>query len=308
MAKKFTPKRKATKEQMGSGLEALLGGNRLDKAMKESPVETVKTLAKEFSFIPIVDIEANPDQPRREFDEEQLEELANSIDIHGIIQPITVRWMGNGKYQIISGERRFRASKKAKKETIPAFIRTANDTELLEMGLIENIQREDLNPMEIAFSYLRLKQMAGLTQKELSKRVKAPRSTVANYLGILETSFPVQQAIKDGRLSFGAAKSFAGIKDKQLQELFLKEILEHPEWTTREIEKEARTYKVKNTAAKPKQPANEDIKMVKEAFQKFFGTKQVKVSVDGKDTKSGSITIKFANQEQLEQFYKSVEL
>ncbi|MEM9929936.1 MAG: ParB/RepB/Spo0J family partition protein, partial [Bacteroidota bacterium] len=252
-------RKKPTKAKLGSGLDALLGGNRLDKAMRENPKETVATLSKDFAKLPIEKIFANPDQPRREFEEEPLQELANSIDIHGIIQPITVRSMGDGTYQIISGERRYRASKKAGLKEIPAFIRVADDQALLEMGLIENIQREDLNPMEIAFSYLRLKQLSNLTQAELGKRVKAPRSTVANYLGILETSYPVQQAIKEGKLSFGAAKTFAGIKDKNLQELFLKEILDHPEWTTRQVEKAAKAYKQTNTTRRPSQPKDDDI-------------------------------------------------
>jgi ParB family chromosome partitioning protein len=307
MAKARPVPRKASKARVGSGLDALFQGKRLDKAIEDAPAETVSELSKHFALIPINKIKANPDQPRREFEEEALAELANSISIHGIIQPITVRYMGDDSYQIISGERRFRASKKTDLKEVPAFIRTANDQELLEMGLIENIQREDLNPMEIAFSYLRLKQMTNMTQKELSVRVKAPRSSVANYLGILETSYPVQQAIKEGHLSFGAAKTFAGIKDKGLQEMFLKEVLAHPEWTTRDVEKASKAYKQSNTTKQPSQPKNDDLNMVKEAFQEFFGTKDVKIKLDGKKDKSGTISLRFVSQEQLEQFYKSLE-
>lgn len=313
MAKARPVPRKAPKKAVKSGLDALFGGNRMDKganldeALKTSPEETIKALSKDFAFVPISNISANPDQPRREFDDKALEELADSIKIHGIIQPITVRHMGDGTYQIISGERRFRASKMVDLKEIPAFIRVANDQSLLELGLIENIQREDLNPMEIAFSYLRLKQISKLTQVELSKRVKAPRSTVANYLGLLEASYPVQKAIKEGKIGFGAAKTFAGIKEKDLQEVFLKEVLDHPDWTTREIENAAKAYKKSNAARTPSQPKNDDIEMVKKAFQEFFGTKQVKIKLDGRDAKSGVISLKFLSQEQLEQFYKTIE-
>ncbi len=308
MAKKFTPKRKATKDQMGSGLEALLGGNRLDKAMKESPKETIATLSKDFSFLPISAIHANPDQPRKEFEEAPLAELAESIRVHGIIQPMTVRHMGDGTYQIISGERRFRASQRAGLKEVPAFIRTADDQTLLEMALIENIQRQDLNPMEVAYSYYRLKEDFSLTQNQVADRVGKPRTTVANYLGILNTSPKVQDAIKEKKISIGVAKTFSNIKDVSLQEQFLQEILDNPSWSVRKIEEEAKGYKMKNKASKPTKPEDGDLKMVKEAFQKFFGTKQVKVTSDGKADKSGSVTIKFANQEQLEQFYKAVEL
>jgi len=156
MAKKLNPSRKPTKGQLGQGLNSLLGGQRLDRAMAESPKETVETLSRDFSFLPVSKITANPDQPRKEFDDTALQELADSIKVHGIIQPMTVRHMGDGTYQIISGERRFRASQRAGLQQVPAFIRTVNDQTLLEMALIENIQRQDLNPMEVAYSYFRL--------------------------------------------------------------------------------------------------------------------------------------------------------
>ncbi|MTB51263.1 ParB/RepB/Spo0J family partition protein [Lewinella sp. W8] len=316
MAKKFKrgqPSKDALSNSLGdvlkkgAGVNAVFGERQVQETLAKPTAEAVSTLSRNFAMLPLDKIFPNPDQPRKEFEQEPLDELTDSIRAHGIIQPITVRHMGDGSYQIISGERRYRASKAAELTEVPAFIRTANDQTLLEMALIENVLRQDLNPMEIAYSYLRLKQEFKLTQKELSDRVGIKRSTVANYLGILETSPMVQEAIKNNQLTIGAAKAFAGIKDKQLQELFLKDILDHPEWSIRKIEQEAKSYKEKTKVSKNRQPSNDELKEVKQAFQAFFGTKQIKIDLEDKDAKSGSITIKFKNQEELEGFYKSVE-
>jgi ParB family chromosome partitioning protein len=275
--------------------------------MKASPKETVETLSKDFSFLPITKIHANPDQPRKEFEEEALLELAESIKVHGIIQPMTVRHMGDGTYQIISGERRFRASQRAGLQQVPAFIRTANDQTLLEMALIENIQRQDLNPMEVAYSYFRLKEDFDLTQNQVADRVGKPRTTVANYLGILNTSIKVQNAIRDKKISIGVAKTFAGIKDVGHQELFLEEILSNEYWNVRDIEREAKGYQKKNKPGKTRQPKEEDLSAFLERCREFFGTKQVKVTLDGKQAKSGKLTVNFSNQEELEEWYKAME-
>lgn len=306
MPKKFNPGKKPSKATLNRGIDVLLKNRSLDQAMQESPKETVEALSRDFSYLPLEQIYANPDQPRQEFEPEPLSELANSIKVHGIIQPMTVRHMGDGTYQIISGERRFRASKLAGLKVVPAFIRTADDQTLLEMALIENVQRQDLNPMEIAYSYYRLSEDFKLTQQEVAYRVGKQRSTVTGYLSVLNSSPKVQQAVRDKKISIGAAKTFANIKDVGQQELFLEEILKN-DWSVRKIEQEARGYKAKNKATPARQPENEDIAIVRDAFQKFFGTKQVKVSLDNKTAKSGSITLKFANSEQLEQFFKAVE-
>jgi len=314
MAKARPVPKKASKAKLGSGLDALFGGSRmdktkqLDKALESSPKETVAALSNKFLVLPISKINANPDQPRKEFEETPLQELADSIKVHGIIQPMTVRHMGDGTYQIISGERRFRASQLAGLKEVPAFIRTANDQTLLEMALIENIQREDLNPMEVAYSYYRLSEDFDLKQEELAKRVGKGRPTVANYLGILKTSPKVQAAIRDKKISIGVAKTFFGIKDIALQEMFLDEILtKGKDWNVRQIEAQAKSYKKKKKSGPVRQPENDDLKTVKSAFQEFFGTKQIQVKLDGKQAKSGSISINFSNQEELEQFFKCVE-
>lgn len=309
MAKARPTPKKASKAKLGSGLDALFQGKRLDKALADNPAETVRELSKDFAYLPISKIHANPDQPRKEFAEEPLQELANSIKVHGIIQPMTVRHMGDGTYQIISGERRFRASQLAGLKEVPAFIRTPDDQTLLEMALIENIQRQDLNPMEVAYSYYRLREDYNLTQEQIADRVGKPRTTVTNYLGILKTSPQVQQAIREKKISIGVAKTFAGIKDVGLQEAFLDDILKNGDnWNVREIEAKAKSYKKKNKPGAPRQPENEDIKTVRGAFQEFFGTKQIKVTTDGKNATSGAITIRFNNQEELEQFFKCVEI
>jgi len=311
MAKPRPVPRKASKAKLGSGLDALFQGKRLDKAMEESPAETVAALSKDFLRLPINKINANPDQPRKEFEEVPLQELAESIRIHGIIQPMTVRHMGDGTYQIISGERRFRASQLAGLTEVPAFIRKAGDQELLEMALIENIQRQDLNPMEVAYSYFRLAQDFDLTQNEVADRVGKKRTTVTNYLSVLKTSPKVQQAIRDKDISIGGAKAVAGIKDIALQEMFLAEILQNEDWSVRAIEKKAADYKAKRTAAKKSSSTksnSDDLKTVKKAFEDFFETKKVAVKMDGKGKESGTITIQFTSKDELEHFYKTVEL
>lgn len=293
--------------EKNKGLAAFFPGKRLDQAMEEQPEETVRTLSRNFAMIPVEKISANPDQPRKDFEEEPLEELAASIRVHGIIQPLTVRHMGDGTYQIISGERRFRASQRAELKEVPAFIRTANDQSLLEMALIENIQRQDLNPMEVAYSYYRLKEDFSLTHEEVADRVGKPRSTVSNYLGILQTSPRVQKAIRERQISIGVAKTFAGIKDIGQQEAFLDDILQHKNWNARDIEREARAYKKKNVAGKSRQASDDDTKRVERAFQEFFELKAIKVKLEKKGSRSGSITISFSNKEELDQLFKAVE-
>ncbi|MEM7575719.1 MAG: ParB/RepB/Spo0J family partition protein [Bacteroidota bacterium] len=307
MAKRLS-KTKPSKKDLGSGLDALLSGRKLDKAMADKPEATVNTLSRQFAVLPIAKIGANPDQPRKEFEQGPLQELADSIKVHGIIQPLTVRHMGDGSYQIISGERRFRASQLAGLKEVPAFIRTANDQTLLEMALIENIQRQDLNPMEVAYSYLRLRDEFGLTQAQLADRVGKQRSTVTNYLGILKTSPAVHEAIKTQQISIGAAKAIGGVKDLILQDEFLKDVLAHPSWSVRQIEAKAKEYK---KAAIPKDKTTiktnrDELKMVEKAFKEFFGF-PAKVVIDNKKEGSGHVKISFPDKQALHHLFKAVE-
>lgn len=310
MAKRFV-KGKASKKDLASSFDALLGGKGkgLDKAMQQAPKETVETLSKDFAYLPVAKISANPDQPRKEFEEGPLQELANSIKVHGIIQPMTVRHMGDGTYQIISGERRFRASQRAGLKEVPAFIRTANDQTLLEMALIENIQRQDLNPMEVAYSYLRLQDEFKLTQKEVGERVGKQRSTVTNYLSVLKSHTEVQGAIRDQKISIGTAKAIASIKDFGMQKVFLQEVLSNPGWSVRTIEKEANAYKVSSSKNKPKsmkQARREEMKQVENAFKEFFGAK-VKVYLEDGEDYRGHVMIQFDDKDMLHHIYKAVE-
>ncbi|MEZ4986483.1 MAG: ParB/RepB/Spo0J family partition protein [Saprospiraceae bacterium] len=234
--------KKPSKGQLGSGIDALFGGGakKVAEAIAENPTEVVRELARHFAMIPLAEIERNPDQPRYEFDTEALEELADSIKVHGIIQPLTVRYLEPGRYQIISGERRWKASKLAGLTEVPAYIRVANDQTLLEMAIIENIQREDLTPLEIANSYSRLKQECELTNEALAERMGKKTSTITNYLRLLGLHISVQEALKNETITMGHAKVIAGL-DLLLQESFLKEIIAKG-WSVRQTETQGKVY------------------------------------------------------------------
>lgn len=210
------------KKALGLGIKALL--NNIDEELKTTsetiPAVREKTAITIGGRIPISQIEVNPKQPRRDFDEKALKELAESIRTHDIIQPVTVAKLSNGKYRLISGERRFRASKIAGLKDIPAYIRTANDQELLEMALLENLQRENLNAIEVALSYKRLMDECDLTQEQVSERMKKERSTVANYLRLLKLPPDIQKAVRDGQLSMGHARAIITL-DKVEEQLYV---------------------------------------------------------------------------------------
>ena len=211
------------KKALGRGLSALLSDNTPEDKLEvdiQSPANPGQKapIASGIAEIPVEEIEVNPFQPRTHFDQEALQELSESIKIHGIIQPITVRRLTNHQYQLISGERRFQASKLAGLKTIPAYIRSANDQQMLEMALIENIQRENLNAIEIALSYQRLISECSLKQDELGERVGKNRATVTNYLRLLRLPPDIQIAVRDNKLSMGHARAIINVEnpDKQL--------------------------------------------------------------------------------------------
>ncbi len=203
------------KPALGRGLSALLENAKTDITTKTTDNAPVVGAV---STVSLDAIDTNPFQPRNDFEEMALEELAQSIKEHGIIQPVTLRKLGYDKYQIISGERRFRAAQMIGLKEVPAYIRVANDQEMLEMALIENIQREDLNPIEIALSYKRLVEECKLTQEQLSKRVGKQRSTVTNYLRLLKLPAPIQKALRENQITMGHARALINIdhEDKQL--------------------------------------------------------------------------------------------
>jgi len=204
------------KPALGKGLGALLSNASTDITSKNNEgTDVVNSIA----LIPVADIEANPFNPRNKFDEEALEELKNSIQQHGIIQPLTVRKMGRGKYQLISGERRFRASQLAGLTEVPAYIRIANDQTMLEMALVENIQREDLNAIEVALSYQRLIEECDLTQEQLSQKVAKSRASITNHLRLLKLPVEIQLGVIENKISMGHARALvsAGTEEEQIR-------------------------------------------------------------------------------------------
>lgn len=289
----------------GGGIHAIIPKN-IDEEIEKNPEKIVKEFSQHFAMIPLKEIEANPGQPRKDFDPEALEELAASIQVHGLIQPITVRRFSDHEFQIISGERRYRASQIAGLEEVPAYIRIANDQTILEMALIENIQRQDLNPFEVAVSYYRLKEECNLTDLELSKRVGKKRSTITNYLRLLDLHIEVIEALKTGELSMGHARAIAGIQDKLLQKQLLDKILNN-KLSVRDAEKEAKKFSVATKKVKANLDAGQDYKAVLDDFKAFFGTIKVKIELTDKEKGGGRIVIAFSDTDELNEYFKRVE-
>ena len=308
MAKRKRPSGSSSniKKQMGSGIDALFSGNRGEEALASGAPEVVRELSTHFLMLPVEQIERNPDQPRMDFDPDALQELADSIQVHGIIQPITVRRIEPKRYQIISGERRFRASQIAELTEIPAFIRLADDQALLEMALIENIQRQDLNPMEVAYSYYRLKEEFDLTDERVAERVGKRRATVTNYLRLLDLHPRVIDAIKTQDISMGHARAIAGIADKELQNVFLKEVLEKG-YSVRDTEQAAKSYTKRPKKKRQFPQLNAEQQLMLDHFKAYFGTGKVKLAFDKDQDCAGEIIIEFKNEEQLTELFKSVE-
>jgi ParB family chromosome partitioning protein len=224
------------KKALGRGLSALL-----DNAETENPQKEIsgEYTAEYVAQVRVEQIEPNPFQPRSHFDETELNQLAESIREHGIIQPLTLRKIGHHKYQLISGERRLKASKIVGLSQVPAYIRLANDEQMLEMALVENIQREDLNPLEIALSFQRLLEECRIKQEDLSQKVGKDRSTIANYIRLLKLPTEIQVAVRDNLISMGHARAIINVPDEQSQLLILKKILERKS-SVREVEEMVR--------------------------------------------------------------------
>ena len=228
---------------LGRGLSAILGTTETDSLKYNSQKET--QIVGQTLNISLNEIETNPFQPRKNFDQERLHELAISIEQLGIIQPITVRKLRDNKYQLISGERRFRASQLAGLEKIPAFVRIANDQEMLEMALVENIQREDLSPIEVALSYQRLIDEIKLTQEECSERVGKNRSTVTNFLRLLKLPSEIQKGLSDGKINVGHARALISVQNSDTQINIYHDIVANG-YSVREVEQLAKDFGDKN--------------------------------------------------------------
>lgn len=295
---------KATKKQaLGRGLSALLKDpdNDINSAEDKNADKVVGNIVE----LDIESIEVNPFQPRTNFNEESLRELASSIRELGVIQPITVRKLEFNKYQLVSGERRFRASKLIGLETIPAYIRIANDQESLEMALVENIQRQDLDPIEIALSYQRLIDEINLTQEQMSERVGKKRSTIANYLRLLKLDPIIQTGMRDGFISMGHGRAMVNI-ESQPDQLDVYEKVISNKLSVRATEELVKNLNL-GTDTKTKKVSEEIPKYIKKGikeFSEYFGHKiDVKVSKNGK----GKISIPFHSEEDFNRIKKLVE-
>ena len=294
----------AKKNVLGRGLGALIADADDEPLTREVVVEAIKELNLD-------DIRPNPFQPRTEFDEEALNELATSIKAIGIVQPITVRLVDDGKYEIVAGERRYRASKMAGLTTIPAYIRKTDDQSLLELALIENIQREDLNAIEVAISYQRLIDECKLTQDALSERVGKKRTTIANYLRLLKLPAQIQLAVRDKQISMGHARAILGVEDTDTQLMIFEQILKY-DFSVRKVEeivrelvnpKEPEEEQMPEKEEKPKKmnEIGDYIELQKHLSRRF----NTKVELKRNDSGKGKIIIGFKSDTELE---KIIEL
>lgn len=281
------------------GIGTLLkNASHLEQAIKEDRQEVVRELTNHVLLLPIDHIETNRDQPRKDFDEKALDELAASIRVHGLIQPITVRRLHEKAYQIISGERRYRASKKAGLTEVPAYVRIANNQEMLEMALIENIQREDLNAIEIAMSFASLLEECKLTHEQISDRVGRDRTTITNHLRLLTLSDTIQEAVRERKISMGHARALAGIKENAaFQNSLLNQIMEEG-LSVRGVEDTIRKYQERQKGSKPSAAPRmpDHMRTIQDKFSAFFGTK---VSLKRNDKGTGQLVVKFENDAEL---------
>jgi len=292
---------KVKKKELGLGIRALLGNSNPQDPVENKKV--VKALSSATAMIPMDQISANPGQPRKDFDQEALEELAASIKVHGIIQPITLRSTGVDTYEIISGERRFRASQIAGLLEVPAYVRIANDQELLEMALIENIQRADLNPLEIAITYSRLMSEFDLTHEAMAERVGKKRSTITNSLRILELPPSIQTGLRTGQISAGHAKALQGLDtvDKQLAlyQRIIKEKL-----SVRETEKAVQMKNIKPGSGAANKELSIEYRDVRRNLRKQLGSK-VEIKMKGRD--KGQIIIPFTDVDEFNRLLEIIE-
>ena len=283
----------AKRNALGRGLESL---------MSFGDINTGGSSA--ISDIEIDRIIPNPDQPRRTFDEESLDELATSLRELGIVQPLTLRLADDGSYQIIAGERRWRAARLAGLNSVPAYVRTVSDSEMTEMALIENIQREDLNAIEVALGFKKLIDSYNLTQERLSERLGKKRATIANHLRLLRLPAEIQLGLRDRKLDMGHARAILAIEDPKMQLKVYKQILKDG-LSVRAVEEIGRRIAEGETdPKKPNSPAANPYKDLAVDLSKYFST-QVKISRNA--TGKGTIAFRFDNDDQLAELVKSFE-
>lgn len=290
------------KRALGRGLSALLENADTDITSKYSGNET--PVAGSVTEIAIASISPNPFQPRKTFSAEALHELVDSIKIHGVIQPVTVRKVGNDNYQLVSGERRYRASTLSGLDTIPAYVKIANDQSMLEMALIENIQRENLDPIEVAESYQRLINECRLTQEEMAERVGKSRASVANFMRLLKLPNEIKQALQDRKLSMGHARAILGLSDeKQMIKLF-RQILEN-NLSVRKVEEHIKEKnESKSVTRKKASPLSYEEKSWISALENDYRTN---VALNRDAEGKGKLVFHFTNASEMEDLIKKLK-
>jgi ParB family chromosome partitioning protein len=300
-------RKKFDKSVLGRGLDDIGSGRGLDALIDTSDVMTQGS--SNLNEIPIDQIEPNPDQPRREFDEEALQELATSIQNMGIIAPITLRQVAPDHYQIIAGERRWRASQMAGLQTIPAYIRTANDESVMELALVENIQREDLNAIEIALAYEHLAETSGMTQEKISERVGKSRTAVTNYMRLLKLPAQIQMALKNREIDMGHARALLSLDSPSMQLKLFRDVLKN-QYSVRKVEEMVQALKSGEDVQSARKriatnaPLSAQLVERKDALTRYLNTK-VQMSCTAKG--SGKISIAFANEEDLNRILALLE-
>ncbi|MFI5150081.1 MAG: ParB/RepB/Spo0J family partition protein [Bacteroidia bacterium] len=294
---------------LGRGLGALLENAGTDITSKSKTDSEERVMAGSVTNLPVQQIEANPFNPRTNFEKEALTELTDSIRQHGIIQPVTVRKMGYDKYQLISGERRFKASQAAGLTHIPAYIRVANDQSMLEMALVENIQREDLDAVEIALSYQRLLEECNLTQEQLSDKVSKQRSTISNFLRLLKLPAEIQLGIRNKTISMGHARALVSIVDEQAQMKIYSDIIAH-QLSVRQTEELMRGNTPQTAPSKKGKKGKQRIilsveeRRMLEEIGAMLGTQvELKRQQDG----AGKLMIAFSSDADLQRILKTLE-
>ncbi|HTN47303.1 MAG TPA: ParB/RepB/Spo0J family partition protein [Flavipsychrobacter sp.] len=299
------------KQALGRGIRALL--DTIDEEMKV-PVAGVASgngsNSNPMARIPVDQIEVNPKQPRRDFDEQALKELSESIKLHDIIQPVTVVKINPTRYQLISGERRWRASKMAGLKDIPAYVRTADDQQMLELALLENLQREDLNAIEIGLSYKRLMDECDLTQEQVADRMKKDRSTVTNYMRLLKLPPDIQKSVRDGQVSMGHARAIISL-DQIDQQLYVHREVKEKGLSVRQVEALVKSM-LNDSKAPEASSASSKINSLPPAYKRIednmashFSTR---VKMDRKKNGKGIIQIEFYNDSDLERIMEKMSL
>ncbi|UPS45081.1 ParB/RepB/Spo0J family partition protein [Prevotella sp. E15-22] len=300
-------RKKFDKSVLGRGLDDIGNGRGLDALIDTSDVLTQGS--SNLNEIPIDQIEPNPDQPRREFDEAAMQELATSIQNMGIIAPITLRQVAPDHYQIIAGERRWRASQMAGLQAIPAYIRTANDESVMELALVENIQREDLNAIEIALAYEHLAETSGMTQEKISERVGKSRTAVTNYMRLLKLPAQIQMALKNREIDMGHARALLSLDSPSMQLKLFRDVLKN-QYSVRKVEEMVQALKSGEDVQSARKristntPLAAHLTEKRDSLTKYLRTK-VHMTCTAKG--SGKISIAFANEEDLNRILALLE-